>query len=115
MDKNAVLRHYPYLDPPAGQEIMQLPVAIPVEQSLNLGRGLVPTFLERCLADMLRHDHIGRVKLAVTDNLYCGDRGDLFAYQLEDRAAEIAGDTLIGLCPPKPVSEKGMVEPLAAR
>ena len=115
MDKNVVLRHHSYLDSPAGQEIMQPSVAVPVEQRLDLGRSLVPTFFERCFADMLRHGYISRVKLTVTDNLYLGDRSDLFAYQLEDRAAEIAGDTLIGLCPPKPISEKGMVEPLAAR
>ena len=93
---------------------MQTAITIPIEERFNLGLNLIPAFLERRFPDMLRNGHIGRVQLAVADDLNLGNSGDFFANQLKDRAAEIAGDALIRLCPTEPVSEKGMVKPFTS-
>ena len=114
VDEDPVLGHHADLDPAAGQQLVQPAVAIPVQQRLDLGWGFVPAFLERRLADVLRDGHIGRIQFAVADDLHLGDGGDLLADQLEDRAAEVAGDALVGLRILQPGAQEGVVEPLAA-
>jgi hypothetical protein len=63
---------------------------------------------------MFRHRHIGGVQLAVADDLHFGNRGDLFAHQLKDGAAEVAGDARVGLRLLQPGAKEGVVETLAA-
>ena len=114
MDEDPVLGDDANLDPAAGQQFVEPPVPVPVQQRLDLGRRFVPALLERRLADVLRHDDVRSVQFAVADDLNLGNGRDLFAYQFEDRAAEVAGDALVGLCPLQPGAEEGVVEPLAA-
>lgn len=115
MEEDAVPGHHLDLDPAAAEQIVQPPVAIPVEQRLDFRWRLVPALLERRLADVLRDDDVGRVQLAVADDLDLGDRADLLAHQLEDRATEVPSDSLVGSGALQPWAQEGMIEPLPAR
>src|SRR2546426_7580298 len=64
---------------------------------------------------MLRHRHVSGGEFAVADNLDVRDVGKLLADQFEDRAAEVAGDTLVGFCALESVGQESVVETLAAR
>jgi hypothetical protein len=62
----------------------------------------------------LRDGDVGCVQFAVADDLYFGDGGDLFAHQLKDGAAEVAGDTLVRSGAFELGIQEGMIETLAA-
>ena len=85
------------LDAAAGQQLVEPAIAVAVQQRLDLRRRFVPALLQRGLADVLRHGDVGGVQFAVADDLHLRDGGDLLAHELEDRAAEVAGDALVGL------------------
>src|SRR5690606_9966405 len=74
----------------------------------------VPALLERGLARVLRDHHVLRVELAVADHLHLRDAGDLLADELEDRAAEVAGDPPVGASALELLVQEGVVQPLAA-
>ena len=95
MQKDPLLGHHPDLDPPAGQQVMQVAVAIRVQQRLHLGGRLVPALLQRRLAHLPGDRHIRGIEFAVADDLDPGDPRNLLADQLEDGTAEIAGDAFI--------------------
>ena len=114
MDKNSILRYHADLNPSAGQQLVQPTISLPVQQRLNLSRGFVPAFLERCLADMPGDGHIGRIQFTVADNLHLGDSSNLFAHQLEDRAAEVTGNAPVGLCILQSGAQEHVIEALAA-
>ena len=94
---------------------MESAVAVFVQERFDLGGGFIPTLLEGGLAHVLRHRHVGSVEFAVADNLDLWDIGNLLPDQFEDRTAEVAGDTLVGLRSLEAVGQEGLVEPLTAR
>ena len=114
MEEDAVLRNHADLDPAAGQEVVELPVALPVQQCLHFGGRFVPALLEGGLADVFRNHHVGGIEFAVANDPHLRDHRDLLADQLEDRAAEVAGNAVVRLCPFQLICEEGMVEALAA-
>ncbi len=114
MQENPVFRHHPDFHPAAGEQIVEFPVAFPVQQGLDLGRCLVPAFLEGGFPDMLGNNHIRRIQFAVADDPHFRNGSNPLAHQFKDRAAEISGDAVVGLRIPQRCREKRMIEPLAA-
>jgi hypothetical protein len=72
------------LDPAAGQKVVEAAIAVAMQQRLDFRRRLVPALLQRGLADVLRYRHVGRVQLAVADDLHFGNCRDLLTHKLED-------------------------------
>ena len=50
-----------------------------MQQRLDFGGGFVPALFERRFANVFGDGNIGRIQLAVADDLDVGDVGDLFA------------------------------------
>ena len=114
MDEDTILGDDANFNPSAGQKFVEPAIAVAVQQGLDFRRGFVPPLLQRGLAGVLRDGHIGGIKLAVADDLNLGDRRDFFANQLEDRAAEVAGDSLVALGFLESHAQERVVEALAA-
>jgi len=110
----AIFGHDPNLDPAAREQFVQPAIALPVQQRLDLGRRFVPPLLERRLPGVFGDEDVGGVELAVADDLHLRDSRNLLADELEDRAAEVAGDAAIRTRVLQLLVEEGVVEPLAA-
>src|SRR5262249_48726840 len=97
MEKDAVLGDNSDLYAATGQQVVQLAVTLPMEQRFDFGGRLVPALLQGSLTHVLRHRHISGIEFAVADNTDMWDRSNLLTYKLENGAAEVAGDALVGL------------------
>ena len=113
MDEHAVLGNDADLHAAALEQVVEPPVSVAVQERLDLWNGLVPALLEQRLADVLRDHHVRGVQLAVAEDLHDRDVGDLLAHELEDGAAEVAGDATVGPGSAQAVGEERVVEPLA--
>lgn len=80
---------------PRISSLVELAIAIAVEQALCFYRDPVPLRLERLLARRAGYFYIVRVELAVAYDLNSTDAFQLVRGNLEDRTAEIAGDAPI--------------------
>jgi hypothetical protein len=90
-----IARHDPHLDVAAAQELIELAVALAVEEALRPGGHLVPTGFERLLTGRLGDFDVVRIELAVTDDLDLTDGFQIFVDDLEDGAAEISRDAAV--------------------
>ena len=115
MDKDPVFGYYADFHSAAPEEVVQQAVPVAMQQRLDLGCRLVPTLLQGRLASVLGDDDVGGIQLAVADNLHRGNPRDLLTHQLEDGAAEVAGDTAVGPRAAQPIAQEGVVESLSAR
>ena len=115
MHEDTVFGHHADLQPAAGQQFVQLSVALAMQQRLHLGWRLVPTLLQRSLASMLGDQDIGGVQLAVANHLDLRDRRDLFADKLEDGASKVACDAPVGLRSLQTLGQEGVIKALSTR
>ena len=114
MDEHPVFGNDSDFDATAGQQIMELAVAVAVQERFHLGRRFVPALLERGVADVFRYGNIRRIEFAVADNLDFPDAGDFLADEFEDGTAEVARDSAIRLGTREFLGQEGVIKPLAA-
>lgn len=114
MDENLVFGHHPDFHAATGQQLIQLPVALPVQEGLHGSRGFVPALLQGGLADVFGDCHVGSIQLTVAYNLNLGDAGDFLPYQFKNGTPEVAGNPPVGFGSGQTLGEKGMVQPFPA-
>jgi len=82
--RSIVCRHHPHLHLAALQQFIEPLVALPVHQGVDLVESLVPLLFQRRFPRQPRRLDVGRVQVAVADDLDRINSLDLFINEFED-------------------------------